>query len=74
MNGKSSASIPGCRNLSPPAPPGYACPWRERQILQGKPGRIDIPPLPGRKYRKPAGTVIMNRNAPKHPRQFRKQC
>ena len=48
MNGKSSASIPGCRDLSPLAPPGYAGPWKERQILQGDPGRIDIaPPLPG---------------------------
>ena len=48
MNGKSSASIPGCRDLSPLAPPGYAGPWKERQILQGDPGRVDIaPPLPG---------------------------
>ena len=45
MNGKSSASIPGCRDLSPLAPPGYAGPWKERQILQGDPGRIDIAPL-----------------------------
>ena len=44
MNGKSSASIPGCRDLSPLAPPGYADPWKERQILQGDPGRIDIAP------------------------------